>query len=282
MKFTKMESYGNDYIYIDAINQKLSNLNTLAKLLSKYHYGIGSDGLVLICSSDKADFKMRIFNKDGTEAQMCGNALRSVGKFVYEHKLTNKTKLEIETLGGIKKIELIIQNDKVIDIVAYIGKPILKSKLIPVKSKNKKFLLERYKILDKEFELSSLSWGNPHTVIFTSDINKLDINKYGPVIETLDIFPEKTNVTFAQIINRKKIKIKEWERGCGETLGCATGCASAVVIANILNLVDNEVDVEQPGGIIKIKYTKKGLYMKGPSNTVFEGTIDVDYLMKGV
>ena len=124
--------------------------------------------------------------------------------------------------------------------------------------------------------------GNPHTVIFTSDINKLDINKYGPVIETLDIFPEKTNVTFAQIINRKKIKIKEWERGCGETLGCATGCASAVVIANILNLVDNEVDVEQPGGIIKIKYTKKGLYMKGPSNTVFEGTIDVDYLMKGV
>ena len=181
--------------------------------------------MVLICPSDIADFKMRMFNPDGTEAEMCGNAIRSVGKYVYDHKLTNKEILKIETLGGIKTLELTVDNGIVTNIKANIATPIFDSKKIPVKTNKEKFMMESVQILDKTFQMSSLSWGNPHTVIFVSDVANFDVAKYGPAIECkTDIFPKKTNVTFAEIVNRDYIKIREWERGTGETIGCATGC----------------------------------------------------------
>lgn len=275
MKFVKMQAYGNDYVYINNMEDKLENLNELSKFISNRHYGVGSDGMVLICPSKKADFKMRIFNPDGSEAEMCGNALRSVGKYVYEFNLTNKDKFAIETLGGIKKIELMIENGRVKNIKANIGSPILESRLIPVNTKKERFILEEVEVLDKTLKLSSLSWGNPHTVIFVDDVDNFDVSKYGRQIENLtSIFPNKTNVTFAEIIDKKTIKIREWERGTGETLGCATGCSSAVVIANMLGLVENICKVIQPGGDIEIQYSNNTLSMVGNSEIVFVGDID--------
>jgi diaminopimelate epimerase len=280
IKFTKMQAYGNDYVYIETINQELPNdLNELARFVSNRHFGIGSDGMVLICPSVVADFRMRIFNPDGTEAEMCGNAIRSVGKFVYDHKLTDKTNLTIETLGGIKRLELTINDANLVsNIKANIGKPIFDSKLIPVNTTKSEFIEEKVKILDQEFIMSSLSWGNPHTVIFVSDVMNFDVAKYGPAIErNTDVFPKKTNVTFAEIINKNYIKIREWERGTGETIGCGTGCSTAVVIASRLELTENTCTVEQIGGPLEIEYSDE-LYMKGPSNFVFESEIDVSHI----
>jgi len=283
MRFTKMQAYGNDYVYIDAVNQKLDNLSELAKFVSDRHFGIGSDGMVLICSSDVADFRMRMFNPDGTEAEMCGNAIRSVGKYVYDHKLTDKEVLKIETLAGIKTLELTITDGVVSNIRANISKPIFESKLIPVNTDKDKFIMEDVKILDKTFKMSSLSWGNPHTVIFLDDVDNFDVEKYGKAIEfNLEVFPKKTNVTFAQVINKNYIKIREWERGTGETIGCGTGCATAVVIGSILGLNDSICTVEQIGGPLEIEYSDTGeLYMKGPSNFVFESDIDVSHIIGG-
>lgn len=280
IKFTKMQAYGNDYVYIETINQKLpEDLNELARFVSNRHFGIGSDGMVLICPSEKADFRMRIFNPDGTEAEMCGNAIRSVGKFVYDHRLTDKTYLTIETLGGIKNLELTInENNLVSNIKANIGKPIFDSKLIPVNTNKAEFIEEEVTILDKTFKMSSLSWGNPHTVIFVDDVMNFDVEKYGPAIEcNTEVFPKKTNVTFAEVVDKNHIKIREWERGTGETIGCGTGCSTAVVIASKLGLTESICTVEQIGGPLEIEYSDE-LYMKGPSNFVFESEIDVSHI----
>lgn len=276
-----MQAYGNDYVYIDAINQKLDNLNELAKFVSDRHFGIGSDGMILICPSTVADFKMRIFNPDGTEAEMCGNAIRSLGKYVYDHKLTDKTTLKIETLGGIKTLELTVENEVVTNIKANISKPIFDAKLIPVNTTKDKFIMESVKILDQTFKLSSISWGNPHTVLFVDDVMNFDVARYGPAIENnLEVFPNRTNVTFAEVVNKNYIKIREWERGTGETIGCGTGCATAVVIAKTLGLTEGICEVEQIGGILEIEYAPNGeLYMKGPSHFVFESDIDVSHII---
>lgn len=279
IRFTKMQAYGNDYVYIDAINQELpKDLNELARFVSNRHFGVGSDGMVLICQSDKADFRMRMFNPDGTEAEMCGNATRSIGKYVYDHGLTNKTHFILETLGGPRTIDLTITDGVVSNIRANIGKPIFDSKLIPVNTEKKEFIMEEVKILDKTFKMSSLSWGNPHTVIFVDDVMNFDVGKYGPAIEcNTDIFPKKTNVTFAEVVSKDYIKIREWERGTGETIGCATGCSTAVVFAYRLGLTSNKCTVEQIGGPLEIEYSDE-LYMKGPSNFVFESEIDVSHI----
>lgn len=272
LKFTKMQAFGNDYVYIDAIHQKLDDLSNLAKFVSDRHFGIGSDGLVLICKSNVASVKMRIFNPDGTEAEMCGNALRSVAKFVYDKGIVENKEFTIETLGGIKNIKLQVLDNEIKNIKASIGSPIFKSSLIPVNTSKEKFIMEEVLVLDTTFKMSSLSWGNPHTVIFVSDVDNFDVAKYGKAIENkLDLFPKRTNVTFAEIISRDEIKIREWERGTGETLGCATGSASAVVIANVLGLVNNKCKVKQSGGEIAIEYIDNNLTMIGPSTTVFEG-----------
>ena len=283
MRFTKMQAYGNDYVYIDAINQKLDNLNELAKFVSDRHFGIGSDGMVLICPSNIADFRMRIFNPDGTEAEMCGNAIRSVGKYVYDHKLTDKKTLKIETLGGIKTLELEVKDGIVTNIRANISKPIFDADKVPVNTTKDKFIMEEVEILGQKFKLSSLSWGNPHTVLFVDDVMNFDVAKFGPAIENnREVFPNRTNVTFAEVVNKNYIKIREWERGTGETIGCGTGCSTAVVIASTLGLTKRKCKVEQIGGILEIEYQDNGeLYMIGPSNFVFESEIDVSHIIGG-
>ena len=281
IKFTKMQAYGNDYVYINAISQKLSKLDELARFVSDRHFAIGSDGMVLICPSEKGDFRMRMFNPDGTEGEMCGNALRSMSKYVYEHNLTDKTNLTIETLGGMQKVKLFVENGQVVNIEANIGEPRLSTKVIPVNTNLDEFVEQEVKVLDKIFKISALSWGNPHCVIFVDDVANFDVHKYGNAIEhQTDLFPNKTNVTFAQVINRKYIKMREWERGTGETIGCGTGCCTAAVFSVITGRCDREVTVEQIGGNLEVNWDEatNTVFMKGPSHTVFESEIEVPFL----
>lgn len=272
IQFTKMQAFGNDYIYVDAIHQQIKEPGILAKNISDRHFGVGADGLVLICPSEKCDFRMRIFNPDGTEAEMCGNALRSTAKFAYFHKLTDKTQFEIETLGGVKQVQLFVENGEVVNIHAKIGKPEFRAKLVPVITEKDSFINQRLEVLDQVFQASALSWGNPHTVIFVEDVDGFDVHTYGPAIEHSPGFPRRTNVTFAQIVDESHIKIREWERGTGETLGCGTGCSSAVVFASLLGKCGRVVDVEQIGGVLHIEWDGDDvIHMTGPSHVVFQG-----------
>ncbi len=296
MKFTKMQAFGNDYVYIDAIHQSLPNLPELAKFVSNRHFAIGSDGMVLICPSDKADFRMRMFNPDGTEGEMCGNALRSMSKYVYDHGFTDKTELVIETLGGLQHVELTISNRAPLDceknmpyenrgfvsnIKANIGAPRLDTKVIPVNTDLAQFIEQPVKVLDKTFYITAVSWGNPHVAMFVDNVDDLDVEKYGREIENMtELFVNKTNVTFAQLVNPSYIKMREWERGTGETIGCGTGCCTAVVAGVLTGRCDRHVTVEQIGGPLDINWDEKTgtMFMTGPSHNVFEGEIDVSHL----
>ena len=279
--FTKMQAYGNDYVYVNVAGLPDLNWNEVAVHISDRHFGVGGDGLVLICPSEVADFKMRIFDPDGTEAEMCGNAVRSVAKFVYYHKMTDKETLTIETLGGIKNLYLTVEDGEVVNIEAEIGEPIFDPEAIPVDCDGKEFFNEKVKVNANgrimHLAMSSLSWGNPHTVIFMDDLEGLDIESVGPAIENHPIFAKRTNVTFARVVDKNNIQIREWERGCGETIGCGTGCCTALVFANRLGLCDKEATVMQIGGPLEVKWDDKGLvHMKGPSFVVFEGEYDYE------
>jgi len=281
MRFTKMQAYGNDYVYIDAIHQHLEHLNELAIFLSNRHFGVGSDGMVLICPSDKGDFRMRMFNSDGTEGEMCGNALRSVGKYVYDYKLTDKTNLVIETFGGMQHLKLTVLNDKAVNIQADIGEPRLSTQVIPVVTDLKEFINQPVKVLDKTFYITAVSWGNPHVVAFVDDVSDFAVEKYGKELEHMtSLFPNKTNVTFAQFVNRNYLKMREWERGSGETIGCGTGCCTAVVAAVLTGRCDRKITVEQIGGPLEVLWDENTghMFMTGPSHMVFESDIDVSHL----
>lgn len=276
MRFTKMQAFGNDYVYIDAIHQKLPDLSGLARFVSDRHFGIGSDGMVLICPSDKADFRMRIFNPDGTEAEMCGNALRSVGKYVYDHRLTDRTHITIETLGGLKQLTLSVTDGLVSNIRADIGEPVLSTEKIPVTTSLAEFIEQPVKVPHETLFITAVSWGNPHCVAYVASVKDLPVETYGPALEYMtSLFPNKTNVTFAELVSRDYIKIREWERGTGETIGCGTGCATAVVAGVLTNRCNRHVTVEQIGGPLDIEWDEKTnrLIMEGPSHTVFEGEL---------
>jgi len=272
LAFTKMQAYGNDYVYIDAIHQNIEAPGTLAKMISDRHFGVGSDGLVLICPSNLCDFRMRIFNPDGTEAEMCGNALRSTAKFVYFHHLTQKEQLTIETIGGIQTVELFVQDGEVVNIRANIGKPEFRAEKIPVLTEGDTFLDQKLQVADKVFRASALSWGNPHTVLLTEELDELDLGKYGRLVEHMECFPARTNVTFAQIVDESHLRIREWERGTGETIGCGTGCCSAVVIGNLLGLCGRKVICHQIGGDLDVEWDAQDVvHMTGPSHIVYQG-----------
>lgn len=276
MRFTKMQAFGNDYVYIDAIHQKLPDLSGLARFVSDRHFGIGSDGMVLICPSGKADFRMRIFNPDGTEAEMCGNALRSVGKYVYDHRLTDRTHITIETLGGLKQLTLSVTDGLVSNIRADIGEPVLSTEKIPVTTSLAEFIEQPVKVPHETLFITAVSWGNPHCVAYVTSVKDLPVETYGPALEYMtSLFPNKTNVTFAELVSRDYIKIREWERGTGETIGCGTGCATAVVAGVLTNRCNRHVTVEQIGGPLDIEWDEKTnrLIMEGPSHTVFEGEL---------
>lgn len=277
LRFTKMHGLGNDYVYMDAINQKIENRSELAKFVSDRHFGIGSDGLILICPSEKADFRMQMFNQDGSEAEMCGNGIRCVGKFVYDKGLTKKETITVETLAGIKTLVMTAKNGKIETARVDMGEPILEPEKIPVISNENPVKNLKLEVEDKKFIFTCVSMGNPHAVTFIKeDVNKLDICKYGAKLEVNKAFPKKANIEFINVIDDKTLKMRVWERGAGETLACGTG-ACAVTVSAILNgYTKRVVTVHLLGGDLKIEWNKNDnhVYMTGPATTVFEGKID--------
>ncbi len=277
MKFTKMHGTGNDYIYVNGLVETIENPAEFAIQYSDRHKGIGSDGLVMILASETCDFRMRMFNADGSESEMCGNASRCIGKYVYDKGLTNKTTLTLETLAGVKVLQLFIGADqKVEKVTVDMGEPILDAALIPVTSDKNRVMNEPV-IFNSEiqYNITTVSMGNPHAVIFTSDILQLDLPKIGPVIENAAIFPRRTNTEFIEVLTNNHVKMRVWERGSGETMACGTG-ACASVVAGVLNgLISRRTTVELLGGELTIEWKEEDnhVYLTGGATTVFEGEI---------
>lgn len=273
MRFTKMEGCGNDYIYINGFEEEVKYPDMLAVAMSERHLGVGADGLVLILPSEVADFRMRMFNMDGSEGEMCGNAVRCIGKYVYERGMTTKNVITLETLGGIKTLQLHIQNDIVIAVTADMGEPILEAAQIPVISDKTPVIGEKLQILDKTFDVTCVSMGNPHGVIFVDDTEHFEVEKYGKVAEVHPMFPKKANIEFAHVIDRTHMSMRVWERGSGETMACGTG-ASATLVAAVLNgLCDRKVRIQLLGGTLEIEWRESDnhVYMTGPARFSFDG-----------
>ena len=275
MKFTKMQGLGNDYVYIDATHQNIENESTLAQFVSNRNFGVGSDGLILICKSDVADFKMKMFNSDGSEAEMCGNGIRCVGKFVYDKKLTDKTTITIETLAGIKTLRLNTKEGKVETVKVDMGEPRLSPSQIPVISNEEPVKNLKINVKGKEFIFTCVSMGNPHAITIVDNVKDFDVEKYGKAVEVDEVFPKKTNVEFIEIVDNQHIKMRVWERGTGETLACGTGACATAVACNLNGLTDEHVFVELLGGTLEIEWNKQDnhVYMTGPAVTVFDGEL---------
>lgn len=278
MKFTKMHGCGNDYVYVNCFKEQVDDPSKLAVQVSDRHFGIGSDGLILICPSEQADFRMRMFNADGSEGKMCGNGVRCIAKYVYDYGLTDKTRISIETKGGIKYLDLQVENGKVKTVKVDMGEPILNTKEIPVEWQKEKMIGEKVKINGQEYEMTCVSMGNPHAVVWVEDTASLPLEKIGPIFEKHAMFPERVNTEFVQILNKKEVNMRVWERGSGETLACGTG-ACATAVACILNgKTEEEVIIHLLGGDLKIEYDKKTnhVFMTGPATIVFDGEITVE------
>lgn len=277
MKFTKMHGLGNDYIYVNCFEETVENPSQTAKFVSDRHFGIGSDGLVLILPSEKADFRMRMFNSDGSEAEMCGNAIRCVGKYVYDNGLTDKTKVSVETLAGIKILQLFTENGKVSMVRVDMGEPILKPSLVPVNSEKDIFLSEPVEAGGVVYQVTCVSMGNPHAVTYIDDVESFPLEAVGPKMETHALYPRKINAEFVEVIDRNTLKMRVWERGAGETLACGTG-ACAVLVASVLNgLSERKATVELLGGDLLIEWNEEDnhVYKTGPAVKVFEGSIEL-------
>jgi diaminopimelate epimerase len=277
MKFTKLQGCGNDYIYVDCTKELPDNVPELAIKLSDRHFGVGADGLILIRPSETADFMMDMYNNDGSRGKMCGNGIRCLAKYVYDNGLTDKTRLRIETLSGIKELDLTIEDGKVTWVTVDMGAPILEPALIPVVSNKTRLIKEPITVGDQIYEITCVSMGNPHAVVFVENTKSLKLETIGPLFEHHVIFPERVNTEFIRVIDRKHIEMRVWERGSGETLACGTGsCAS--VVASILNgYTDHEVMVSLLGGELKIRYDEQNnkVFMTGPAVKVFDGEIEL-------
>ena len=270
--FCKMQATGNDFIIINYLDTKLEySYKLLSEFLCDRHFGVGADGVLIIEKSNIAEFKMRIFNKDGTEAEMCGNGIRCFAKYVFEKNFTNKKEFGIETISGIKKINLEVEGDTVINIEVDMGKPIFELEKIPVLFFNN---IKKGYINIEGIELDPVSIGNPHAVCYTNDLENLDINKYGSLIENYKYFPNRTNVEFVQIVDDNEIRVRIWERGVGETYSCGTGACAAVVISNKYKSTKSEVKVDLLGGKLKIKYNSN-IKLIGTAEFVFDGRIEI-------
>lgn len=277
MKFTKMQGLGNDYVYVNCFEEKIENPPAVARYVSDRHFGIGSDGLIMINPSEVADFEMEMYNADGSRGEMCGNGIRCVAKYVYDYGLTDKTQISVETLGGIKYLDLTVEDGKVVLVKVDMGKPELKSDLIPIISENEKVIDEPIEVDGKVYHMTGVSMGNPHTVIYVDDVKNLDLEKIGPKFENHERFPKRINTEFVRCIDRNTVEMRVWERGSGETLACGTG-ACAVAVASILNnLTDTRVTVKLLGGDLQIEWDKEKdrVFMTGPAKVVFDGVIDI-------
>lgn len=280
MKFTKMQGLGNDYVYVDCTKEEVADPKQFAIWVSDRHFGIGSDGLILIKPSKAADFYMEMYNADGSRSAMCGNGIRCVGKYVYDFGLTDKTEVAIETAAGIKYLSLRLQKGKVSEVRVNMGSPILKPELVPtaMAATGENGVIDAPLTVDgKDYRVTCVSMGNPHAITYVEDEKAVDIGKLGPVFEHHPAFPERTNVEFVRVADRKNLYMRVWERGSGETLACGTG-ACAVAVASVLNgLCDEEVTLHLLGGELKIQWNREEnvVYMTGPAVTVFTGELSL-------
>ena len=275
MKFTKMQGIGNDYVYVNCFEETIADPSAVAKFVSDRHFGIGSDGLILVKPSDVADCEMDMYNLDGSQGAMCGNGIRCVAKYVYDYGIVPKTTLRIATKSGIKELNLTVENGKVSLVRVNMGSPILEASKIPVVSDQSQAVNQPIKVNGHTYYFTGVSMGNPHAVVYLDDVDNLDIEKIGPAFEKHPVFPDRVNTEFVKVIDRKTLKMRVWERGSGETLACGTG-ACAVAVSSILNnLTGEEVTVKLLGGDLKIHWDRLEnlVYMTGPATTVFDGEI---------
>ena len=277
LQFTKMHGAGNDYIYVNGFDQHIEDLSGAAIKLSDRHYGVGSDGLVAILPSESCDFRMRMFNSDGSEAEMCGNASRCVAKYVFEKGLTDKTEITLETGAGKKVLKLNLFNNIVTSVTVDMGEPVLLASDIPVVSQSTDFIDKTVIIGNDEWKVTCVSMGNPHAVVFTKEIENLDLPVTGPLFENNSLFPSKVNTEFVSVVDRNNLRMRVWERGAGETLACGTG-ACAVLVASVLNnLTERKATVSLLGGDLNIEWdaVSNHVFMTGPAEFVFEGTTNL-------
>lgn len=276
MKFTKMHGLGNDYVYVNCFEETVENPEKVSIFVSDRHFGIGSDGLILIKPSRVADFEMAMYNADGSRGEMCGNGIRCVAKYVYDFGLTDKTEITVETLAGIKTLQLEVVDNKVKSVRVNMGAPILEAAKVPVTFPENQMINEPMEVNGKIYPVTCVSMGNPHCVTFMdNDIRQLDLEKIGPKFENHETFPKRTNTEFANVIDRSHIRMRVWERGSGETLACGTGACATAVAAILNNLTDETVDLELLGGHLSITYDREEntVYMTGPATVVFSGEV---------
>jgi len=277
MRFSKMHGLGNDYVVIDCLRQEANlperRLPQLAREMSDRHFGVGADGIVLILPSRSAHFRMRIFNSDGSEAEMCGNGVRLFAKYVYERKLTRRTELEIETLAGIIRPRLQIRSGEVLAVKVDLGAPRLDRKEIPMRGKPGQVINERLRVLGERFEVTCVSMGNPHCVLFVDDVDKFPVERIGPAIENHDFFPRRTNVEFVQVLSPTELRMRVWERGAGETLACGTGASASLVAANLTGRAERKAVAHLRGGDLKVSWAPASnhVFITGPAEEVFSG-----------
>lgn len=273
MKFTKMQGCGNDYIYVNCLKETVENPAETAVRISDRHFGVGSDGLILICSSEIADFKMVMYNADGSQAQMCGNGIRCVGKYVYDYGLTEKTVVTVETPAGVKELTLHIEEGKVSEVTVCMGSPVTEAEKIPVIAEKSPVIAEPVEVEGRKEVMTCVSMGNPHAVFFVEDPLSLPLEQIGSAYETHERFPERTNTEFVKVIDRKTLLMRVWERGSGETLACGTGACACAYAAIVNGYTEDTVTVKLLGGDLKIQYDRDRnlIFMTGPAVTVFEG-----------
>ena len=279
LRFTKMHGTGNDYVYVDLFKEKLEDPAKASIIVSDRHFGVGSDGLICIAPSDVADCRMIMFNADGSEGAMCGNGVRCVAKYAYDHGIAAKENIKVETLSGIKDIDVTVENGKVAYATVNMGKAILNGPDIPTTYKDEVVVDKKIEVLGKEYEVTCVSMGNPHCVIFTENIDDLDLEKIGPFFENYEAFPNRINTEFVEVIDENTLKMRVWERGSGETISCGTGTCATVVAAVLKGFCkrDSEVEVQIRGGSLFDTYLSSGeVIMRGPATEVFTGEIEID------
>ena len=273
MKFTKMQGLGNDYIYVNGFEETVENPAETARKISDRHFGVGSDGLVLILPCEEADFEMRMFNADGSEAEMCGNASRCVGRYVYERGLTGKTELTLKTGSGIRDMKLEVRDGKVLSVSVDMGMPELRPERIPVMLEGENAVSRPLEAAGESLRVPCVSMGNPHAVIFTEDADRAEVERIGRAVETHPLFPRKTNVEFVTVRDRQHLRMRVWERGSGETMACGTGACASLVAAVLNGLCDREAELELNGGRLSVLWDEKTgrVFQRGPAEFVFEG-----------
>lgn len=284
MKFTKMQGIGNDYVYVDCFQETVNNPSAVAKFVSDRHFGIGSDGLILVKPSDVADCEMDMYNLDGSQGAMCGNGIRCVAKFAYDKGIVHKKNISVATKSGIKYLELTVKNNKVSSVRVNMGSPILNAKTIPVVSEKEQVINEPLTVNGEVYHITAVSMGNPHAIVYMDDVKNLDIAEIGPMFENHINFPDRINTEFVKVIDRHTLQMRVWERGSGETLACGTGACAVAVASTLNDLVDEDVPVTVKllGGDLEILWNRQEnlVYMTGPATTVFEGEIDLSFLEK--